>query len=384
MNLSFPEFLSGEREMGERIIVLGGGVIGLSCALECRLRGWEVVVIEKGRCGGQASGAAAGMLAPYSENTEQPDAFFQFCHESLGMYECWLEKIREFSAVDVEWERTGSLHVVYHEADLQPLANRLHWQRAAGARAELVDAAAIRRLEPAVTQEAVGGILYPEEAHLYAPAYVRALEEACRRSGVLIIEGAGDVAVKEWEQNIVLEGSGMPSKLYGERLMLCTGAWSGNWQELFGVRWPVFPIRGQICAYPLKVGEIRHMVFTNQGYVVGKRNGMLVCGASEDVTGFETSVTEKGVNRLIRWSRQLLPALKGREPHHAWAGLRPATQDGFPLLGPLLGAERVICAFGHYRNGILLSPATAQLAADWAEGREALPYAEAFDPLRFT
>lgn len=369
--------------MGETMIVLGGGVIGLACALECRLRGWEVILAEKGRCGGQASGAAAGMLAPYSENTEQPDEFFWFCHESLGMYERWLEQIREYSSIDVEWERSGSLNIVFHEAELQPLANRLRWQRSAGVRAELVDDASVRSLEPAVTTEAAGGILYPDEAHLYAPSYVRALEEACRRSGVAIIEGIGEVMIQEWEHAVVLEGSRTAEKLCGERLMLCTGAWSGSWQELFGVRWPVFPIRGQICAYPAEVGEIRHLLFTNQGYVVGKRNGTLVCGASEDLAGFDTSVTEKGVNRLIRWSGQLIPSLQRRTTIHAWAGLRPATQDGFPILGPLAGAERVICAFGHYRNGILLSPATAQWAADWAEGRQVPPYAKAFDPHRF-
>jgi glycine oxidase len=368
---------------GHSVIIAGGGVIGLACALECRWRGYEVILVEKGRCGGQASGAAAGLLAPFSENADQPDAFYQLCRESLDMYEEWLEKIRQWSPVDPQFVRTGCLNAVFHEADVQPMIRRMTWQRTAGARAEWVDRADLRRMEPALTPDVVGALYYPDEAHLYAPAYVRALEEACRKSGVVMIEGAGELKIKEWRQGIVLAAS-RTEDLRGERLILCAGAWSGEWQDLFSVHWPVYPIRGQICAFPSEYGEIRHIVYTSQGYAVGKQNGSLVCGASEDVAGFDTTVTDQGISRLKRWSRRLIPALSARETHHAWAGLRPATQDGYPLLGPLASAERVICAFGHYRNGILLSPVTARVVGDWVEGKTVFPYMKAFDPMRFT
>lgn len=367
----------------DAIIVAGGGVIGLACALECRLRGFRVALVEKGRCGGQASGAAAGMLAPFSENGEQPDAFYLFCRDSLDMYEAWLQRLGEWSRIDAEWVRCGSLNVVWHEADIQPMLNRMAWQRAAGAKVEWADAAAVRRMEPSLAPDVVGALYYPDEAHLYAPAYVRALEEACRRSGVAIYEGIDDWTVKEWRQGVALQGNGLP-ELRGERLVVCTGAWSAAWQERFGIRLPVYPIRGQICAFPSAFGEVRHMVFTSQGYAVGKRNGSLVCGASEDAAGFDASVTDRGISRLMRWSRRLIPALRDRDVQLAWAGLRPATQDGCPLLGPIAGAERIVCAFGHYRNGILLSPATARAVGDWAEGREPASYLKSFDPMRFT
>jgi len=367
----------------DAVIVAGGGIIGLACAFECRLRGFDVTVVEKGRCGGQASGAAAGMLAPFSENPDQPDAFFELCRDSLTMYEEWLAKVRDYSAIDAEFVRSGSLNVVTCEADIQPMIRRMRWQRKAGARAEWLEPHDLRRLEPALAEEVMGALYYPDEAHVYAPIYVETLEEACRKAGVTVIEGCGAVELREWQEGIVLKGDGFET-LYGERLVIATGAWSAEWQHLFDVHWPVYPIRGQICAYPSVFGEIRHIVYSSQGYVVGKRNDTLVCGASEDVAGFDTSVTERGIGRLIRWSGRLIPALKGREICLKWAGLRPATQDGFPVLGPVKPAPRVICAFGHYRNGILLSPATAKLVGDWAEGRETVPYAEAFDPMRFT
>ncbi|MNZ77722.1 Glycine oxidase [compost metagenome] len=126
------------------------------------------------------------------------------------------------------------------------------------------------------------------------------------------------------------------------------------------------------------------MIFSSQAYWVGKKNARLVCGASEDVAGFETSVTEHGINRLIRSSKRVFPFLEKRETMHRWAGLRPATRDGWPLIGELAGNPSVIMAAGHYRNGILLSPVTAGIIADLLEGKCPELSIEAFAPSRFT
>lgn len=411
------------------VLVAGGGVIGLSCALACRLRGLRVTLLETGVTGGQASGAAAGLLAPFSENGEQPDAFFQLCQASFALFEDWLETLREWTDRDVEFVRSGSLHVALHEADEWPMQVRARWQREAGVRAEWLDAAALRRLEPALGREVAGALFYPDEAHLRAPVYAAALREACERSGVVIVERVAGLSLTEWRDAIVLEAGGNAveaggcaaggeatgaddraasdaaggawrgtgtgraggpasgaeggpaggkargsasvaaadgRRWTGDRLLLCTGAWSAAWREALGFPIPVYPIRGQICSFPVPFGEVRHIVFSPQGYAVGKRDGTLVCGASEDVAGFDASVTEAGIGRLVRWSRRLFPLLEGLAPVHAWAGLRPATRDGWPLIGPV--GERVFCAFGHYRNGVLLSPVTAAWAADWATG----------------
>lgn len=378
------------------MLVVGGGVIGLASALACRLRGLRVTLLERGVTGGQASGAAAGLLAPFSENGDQPDAFFALCRESFAMFGEWLEAVGAWTDRDVHLVRSGSLHVVDHEADEWPMRNRANWQREAGAQAEWLDGEALRRLEPALSDQVAGGLLYPDEAHLQAPLYAAALREACERSGVVIEEGVPDLDILAWQDEVVLASGGNGSPLAGRRwsggkLLLCTGAWSQAWQEVLGLPLPVHPIRGQICAFPVPVGEVRHILFSPQGYAVGKQDGTLVVGASEDVAGFDTSVTDAGIGRLLRWSRQLLPMLAGRMPIHSWAGLRPATRDGWPLIGPV--NPRVFCAFGHYRNGVLLSPVTARLAADWAAGDDAegrigpasldMVLVQAFDPCRF-
>jgi glycine oxidase len=368
--------------MKESIVIMGGGVIGLSCAFELRRRGHQVTVLEINRCGGQASGAAAGMLAPYSENVEGPDAFFQFCRSSLQLYPEWQAAVKQASRQTFEYTNSGSLYIAYHDADLLALEGRLLWQRQFGSSGSIVEGEALFDLEPLISRNVRAALFTPEESHLYAPHYVSALEQACRLMGVSIEENLNHVSVSEWQHEIVVQSA--DQRLFsGDRLLVCSGAWAQELSATFNIEIPVYPIRGQICAYEIENKPVQHMVFSNQGYLVGKENATLVCGASEDVAGFDTSVTEKGIERLRKWNKQAFPFLDGQEPFHRWAGLRPSTQDGLPLIGALSGDSKVVFAVGHYRNGILLSPATAMLVADCIEAKQTAGYDQAFLPERF-
>ncbi|OXM17118.1 glycine oxidase ThiO [Paenibacillus herberti] len=374
--------------MKERVLILGGGIIGLSCALEAARSGErEVTIVERGSFGGQASGAAAGMLAPYSENPEQPDVFFEFCLDSLRRYPDWVRLVEERSGINVGLRRTGSIGVAFHEADLLPMQSRLRWQQAAGSGGELLDEANVARLEPLLAAGAVGGIYTPTEAHVDAPQLAAALEQACRQHGVRMAGGAGGLAALElhppegWRSPVRLSTESGDS-YEADRLVICAGAWTGEFERMFGMPETIHPIRGQICSYEVPDGMVRHMVFSSQAYWVAKSGRRLVCGASEDVAGFCTDVTEKGIGRLERWSARTFPLLGGVMPKLRWAGLRPATRDGRPLIGRLEEYPQVIFAAGHYRNGILLAPATAAAVLSLLEDRP-LPLLGAFHPERF-
>ncbi|OMF38898.1 glycine oxidase ThiO [Paenibacillus sp. FSL H8-0548] len=361
---------------------MGGGIIGLSCALELQTRGYQAIVLETKRCGGQASGAAAGMLAPYSENVEGPDAFFQLCLDSLRLYPQWQERVKQISGQSFEYTDSGSLYVAYHDADLLALEGRLLWQRQFGSSGTILEGAELQRKEPLLTRDARAALYTPEESHIYAPHYVKALELACRGLGVHIYEQLDKLEIVEWQSEVVVRAA--DGRFFeGDQLLVCSGAWAQQLAETFHMNLPIYPIRGQICAYEVEAQPVSHMVFCNQGYLVGKENGTLVCGASEDVAGFDTSVTEKGIGRLKNWNKQLFPFLADKAPFHSWAGLRPATQDGYPLIGPIPESNRVVFAAGHYRNGILLSPATAVLAADFIADKQHNAYNQAFSPNRF-
>ncbi|WP_413380194.1 glycine oxidase ThiO [Alkalihalobacillus sp. 1P02AB] len=369
--------------MGKEIIVLGGGVIGLSAAFELKKRGFNVTVLEKNKCGGQASGAAAGMLAPLSEIGEDPDDFFKLSLESLRLFADWQNEIKNVSNEDFEYKESGSLHVVYHEADLLALQTRLAWQSQWGVTAELLTAEQVKEKEPELSDEIIAAMYYPEESHVYAPGYVKALEAACRQLGVEIYENLGKVELNEVDKSVLLK-SDDGQQFEGDELIICSGAWAKELEDFFALSIPIYPIRGQICAYELERERVRHIVYSSQGYVVPKANGTLVNGASEDIAGFQTDVTEKGIFRLTNWNHHIFSFLKTLKPFHTWAGLRPATQDGYPFIGQLKQAKNVIFAAGHYRNGILLSPITAKIVADLVEGKPTLVPIDRFSPERFS
>lgn len=370
-------------EMSKEIIVIGGGVIGLAISFELQRRGHHVTILEKVECGGQASGAAAGMLAPFSEIAEDPDDFFLLCLKSLQHYKQWMTDVKEISKQEFEYTECGSYYVYFHEADELALEQRAEWQNKFGAQATFVSKEAFEQIEPNLSKKILGALHYPTEAHVYAPDYVKALEKANRMLGVHIVEQCGDLTIQELENEIIVSNGTNTWK--SDELIMATGAWSSEWEEVFQIRIPVFPIRGQICAYDFH-GEhqVNHLIFSSQSYLTPKANGTLVCGASEDVAGFSTEITEKGVGRLIRWSEKMFPNLQNMEPFHRWAGLRPATQDGFPLLGRLDDFPRVHLAVGHYRNGILLSPITALMIADELEGKTSHVPFTYFKPERFS
>jgi glycine oxidase len=367
----------------ERVLILGGGVIGLATAFELSRRNYNVTVLEKTICGGQASGAAAGMLAPYSEIGEDPDDFFQLCLDSLRMYKKWQADVKEIAQMEFEFTESGSLHAVYHDADVLALETRQSWQREWGAKAELISGEKLWKMEPELSKKVKAAMYYPEEAHVFAPDYVKALEVACRLNGVNIIDQLEQVEVMDWSQSITVRAKN-GQEFNGDRLIICSGAWSGELEETFGVRIPVYPIRGQICAYEVPVTQIKHIVYTSQGYLVPKANGTLVNGASEDIAGFQTEVTDKGIARLTNWNKHVFPFLENQTPFHTWAGLRPATQDGFPLIGKLEEAPLVVFATGHYRNGILLSPITAVAVADLLDEKQPYKPLRSCKPERFT
>jgi glycine oxidase len=366
-----------------QIMVIGGGIIGLAAALELAKRGKKVVIVEKGSFGGQATGAAAGMLAPYSEIGEDPDDFFTMCHKSLQLYPEWQKEVKEISGASFEYNRSGSLHVVFHEADELVLETRHSWQKKWNVDSEIVRGESLRKLELHLTKEIIAAMYYPEEHHLYTPDFVIALRQACEKLGVTLLEQSGEVAFKEIRPDGITLETQQQGDIAADECIVCNGAWTPFLEADLKMKLPVFPIRGQICAYEQGNEKINHMVFSSQGYMVAKGNGSIVCGASEDIAGYDTTVTEKGIHRLINWSKKLYPFLADKDPFHRWAGLRPATQDGFPLIGRLPHFPNVIISSGHYRNGILLSTVNAKIVADLVENNEPIVNIASFNPMRF-
>jgi glycine oxidase len=363
------------------VVVVGAGIVGAAIAHECAARGASVALLDRAEPAGQASGAAAGMLAPCSE-AHQPGPFLDLARESLALWPSLAERARDASGVDPELVLDGLLRVALDGEQADEVRARLRWQGEAGMQTgSWIDAARARELEPVLTPDLAGAAWYPGEGHVHSRHAVRALVEAARWHGAEVLRGAEAVGPAPGGGVRLRSGEAVA----GLHVVLCAGAWLGQLAAGFGCRLDVRPVHGQVVGLRSANPLPRRVVFAGlQGYAVAKRDGLLLAGATEEDRGFDVAPHPEVTARLRAQAERLLPGLGDATEAHHWAGLRPRTPDQLPLLGPLPGAEGqgVHVAGGHYRNGVLLAPATARgMAAMILDGTPP-PGWEAFAPHR--
>lgn len=363
------------------VIVVGGGAIGASAAFFLAREGIEVTLLERDALASGASGAAAGMLAPTAEALA-PGPFLAWATRSLAGFEALAAELLERSGVDCEFVRSGSLRLVFDEDEAAALRDRIRALEGSGL--VWLDAAAARTAEPTLSDRVLGAAFTPEDAHVRSPLLTRAYAAAARRLGARIETGVEVNALR-------LEGGRVRGVVTADgrwdtpRVVLCTGAWSGVggvWPDAL-LRPPVEPVRGQILSIEAPSPAPATIVWGAGGYLVPKRDGSLVIGATEERVGFDARVTAAGLAYLLELAPRLVPGVSDGTFLGAWAGLRPGSPDGLPLIGPASGVEGLALATGHHRNGVLLSPITGQLIADWVAGKGTPAEAEVFLPARF-
>jgi len=362
------------------VVIVGGGVIGCSIAYHLASAGASVTLFERNEVAGEASGAAAGMLAPLSESP-RPGPFVELCLASLRLFPSLSEALREETGIDIEYLPSGILRVAQTEDEERELRHRLGWQRSLGLPLEWVDGEALRRLEPRLAP-ARGALYSPQEHQVSAGRLTQALAQAAARRGVVFEQG---VAVTGLLTNGArVTGVRTPSgKVSAGRVVLAAGSWTGAFARQVGVTLPVRPVRGQMLAFADSALTLRHIVWGEAAYLVPKANGFLFVGATVEDVGFRSATTVRGQRGLQRGARGLVPSLAHGEIVSSWAGLRPGSPDGLPLLGPVPGWEGLSVASGHFRNGILLSPITGRLMAQLlTEGKTEVSLAP-FSPARF-
>lgn len=347
-------------------------MIGLAVAWRLVRDGLQVAVFERERVGGQASGAAAGLLAPVSEHLT-PDEFLDFGIASLRAYPAFVDALREESGIDPELVGGGVMRVALSDEEAETL-RRLP---TGGLTAELLDSQHTRELEPAVAPAVVNSLLVHEECHVSSPRLVTALAVAARRRGAAIHEGEPvHRLLREGDRIVGIETP--QGRTLARTVVVAAGAWSGL---LAGLALPVTPIRGQIVALEVGAAPLSRPLFGVGAYLVPKRDGAIIAGATEDRAGFAAAATARGVRSVLAGAERLAPALADCPFLRAWAGLRPATPDRLPILGRT--PDGVILATGHYRNGILLAPTTAELVAALIHGATPSLRLDLYAPDRF-
>lgn len=332
------------------VAVVGGGVIGLAAAWRARQRGLEVVVLDRGDFGAGASRVAAGMLAPVAEADLQERALLQINLESARRWPAFAAELRDVTGVDVGYRECGTLLVARDRDEAEHVERERDVRERMGLRVERLLGSEARRRERALAPSLRLAVALPDDHAVEPVRVIAALVEACTRAGVQLRSG------------VAIEDVG---SIPAERVVVAAGAWSGALGAV-----PVRPVKGQALRLrdPEGPGLCEHVLRFEGGYLVPRGDGRYYLGATMEERGFDTAVTALGVYELLREASEILPGILELEIDEALAGLRPGTPDNAPIVGTDPGDERIVWATGHFRNGILLCPVTADLVADELTG----------------
>lgn len=370
--------------MSSEILIIGGGVIGLSLARAFRKSGaGKITILERESVGGEASFAAAGMLAPQAE-TDKTDVFFDFCNESNKLYPAFSEELSAETGVDIELDRTGTLYLAFTDADAEEIRRRYEWQRGVGLQIEVLTAETIRKNEPFVSPDVREGLFFPNDRQVENRKLLAALRKFAELYEIGIRENT-PVANLLVENGKCVGAETSGEKFYADATVLATGAWT-SLVKLGGADLPapkISPVRGQMIAFQTVKRFFSHVIYTPRGYIVPRLDGRILVGATIEDAGFDKSVTAEGTDFLLERALEISPSLGNLQIAEKWAGLRPFAADGLPVLGGFAQTENIFIATAHYRNGILLAPITAETLADKILKNVESPYLQAFSPRRF-
>ena len=367
------------------VAIIGAGVIGLGIAWRLAMRGVPVTVFDKGACGAGASHAAAGMLAACAEAEPGEEALVTLGRASQARWPAFAAELKQASGVDVGLRPEGTLVVALTSDDQARLNHQLVFQQKLGLPLQWITAAETRRREPHLAGKLAGAVFSPEDTQVDNRKLAAALRIAAEAAGAGISEHQ---AVKTISNDagrvdgIVLADG---RKVAADVVVLAAGAWSRSIEGLAPeLRPPVRPIKGQMLALRMDPTAplLTHVVWAPGAYLVPRLDGRLLVGATVEEKGYDTSLTAGGILTLLEAAWRVVPAVEELPIDEMWVGHRPGSRDDAPILGTGL-IDGLIYATGHHRNGILLTPITADAVAELVFEGAADPAIRPFSIERF-
>lgn len=353
------------------VLVIGGGVIGLSIAWELARRGKRVKLIDQGKLAREASWAGAGILPPAA----RPLAihpYDQLRAMAFEMHRDWSARLLADTGIHNGYRQTGALYLARSAGESASLIAWSHLASDEQIQIEKLSRERIKEVEPQLDPAPGGQPLraayyLPEECQIRNPRHLQALIRACVDCGVELIEDAKliDLEIEHDEVTAAVTSQGNFS---AHHYCFATGAWSGALLQKLGFEIGVLPIRGQMLLLKTDAPILRTIVNEGPRYLVPRDDGHLLVGATEEEVGFDKRTTAEGLADLHQFAIELVPALESASVVQSWAGLRPASYDGFPYLGKLPNLANALIAAGHFRSGLYLSPATACVISDLIAG----------------
>jgi glycine oxidase len=360
------------------VLIIGGGVIGLSLAWDLALHGKKVQVIDRGEPGQEASWAGAGILPPASWKAAL-HPYDQLRALSSELHPRWAETLTRETGIDTGYRQCGGIYLARTPGEAAAL---VAWARSAAE-----EGIEIRRLDsrqpwraggvsplilhPNFENKILAAYLLPQEAQLRNPRHLQALRLACELAGVVITAGleAVDFEIRDHRLAAILTSQG---PLQAAQYCFTSGAWTGQLAAKLGIALGILPIRGQMVLFNTGAqggpAVLTHIVSEGSRYLVPRDDGRVLAGSTEEEVGFDKRTTDEAIADLVAFTRGLAPILADAPIERTWAGLRPASFDSLPYLGPLPGLDNAFVASGHFRSGLYLSTATAVVMSQLLRG----------------
>ena len=363
------------------MIVVGAGAIGTSIAYQLAKASAKVAVFDRGRVGGEATGASAGMIQINPDRTTPP-ALSTLELESARLFPALAADLQARTGMDIGYRAAPLLHVALQDGEETRLRTHRAWQVDHGVSVAWLDGPAVLDLEPAISPAVRAALFYPDDNQLLPLNFAQALARAAIDLGAVVREGAGiDRLLTDGDRVIGIAIGG--ETVHAGEVVIANGAWASSWSEALHTPIPVRPVRGQMVALRTTGTGLRNVVSSSEGYMLTKPDGGTYVGTTVEDVGYDARPTVSGIAGLLALVPRLAPRLADATIVRAWAGLRPGTSDGLPLLGRIPGWYGVTLAAGHFRDGILLAPVTGELVADLVAQRRPRFPLDAFDPGRF-
>jgi glycine oxidase len=367
------------------VIVIGAGIVGSTIALRLAQAGLKVSVFDRGEPGGEASSAAAGMIAPFGEKIE-PGPFFDLCLASYQLYPSFVREVEELSGAQVDYRRKGTLLVAVTEDESRELDKIAATLQDLGMPHEQLGGEEARYRVSSLSPATRRGLFIPGDHCVDNELLTQGVIGAAQLQGVSFFSHSPvrKLNVRKGRVETVEVGanhSGPGATFSAARFILAAGCWSAELVKPLGVMLGMQPCRGQMMEFE-GAAEIPLVLRAGHRYLVPREGGRVVAGTTVEYAGYEKTLTAGGLRSILEGAERIVPEVKNYKFRRAWAGLRPDTADHLPILGQG-EPPNLIFATGHFRNGILLAPVTGKLVAELVlTGSTSLPIV-AYQPKRF-
>lgn len=341
------------------VLIIGGGVIGLSIAYEAAGRGLSVILLERAQPGSEASWAGAGIV-PAGGDDRVGSPVHRLQSAANRIWPRLAEELREQTGIDNGYFRCGGISVADGQQIAELHAQMQEWRRT-GVECEVLDPAVLRDFEPQLSIGRKSLVCrVPGVAQVRNPRHLKALLAACVLRGVEVRPGELVTTILRRDERV--ESVETTSGRYtASRYVIAGGAWSGPLLSQCGIEAGIVPVRGQIVLLSTPTLPFRRLIECGPRYLVPRPDGRILIGSTEEWVGFNKGTTAAGVQGLLEFAQGLVPALAEARVEQTWSGLRPHARRGTPYVGPLPGLDNALVATGHFRGGLSLSPITARL-----------------------